>query len=130
MKHPVIDEIELSGLTTLSDGTRVAIRSNVGPESGKIIQHAIKATRPHMGIEVGLGFGFSTLYILDAMRLHGRGHLIGMDPAQHDATWRGGGLHNVKRAGFGNQYSFHEESSQVVLPKLAAAGSRITICLH
>ena len=37
------------------------------------------------------------------------------------ARW---GLHNVKRAGFGNRYSFHAEPSQVVLPRLAAAGSR------
>jgi predicted O-methyltransferase YrrM len=125
MRHPVIDEIESSGLTTLSDGTRVPIHSNVGPESGKVIQHAIEATRPRMGIEVGLAFGMSTLYILDAMQLHGGEHLIGMDPAQHDATWRGGGLHNVKRAGFGDRYSFRDEPSQVVLPKLAAAGSRI-----
>ena len=51
--------------------------------------------------------------------------LIGMDPAQHDATWRGGGLHNVQRAGFEDRYSFHEEPSQIVLPRLAAAGTRI-----
>ena len=106
MNHPVIDEIESTGLTTLSDGTRVPIHGNVGPDSGKVIQRAIEATRPRMGIEVGLAFGISTLYILDAMQLHGGGSLIGMDPAQHDATWRGGGLHNVNRAGFGDRYSF------------------------
>ena len=125
MKHPVIDEIESSGLTILPDGTRVPIHSNIGPESGKVIRQAIEATRPQMGLEVGLAFGMSTLYILDAMQLHGGGHLIGMDPAQHDATWRGGGLHNVKRAGFRDRYLFHEEPSQVVLPRLAAAGTRI-----
>jgi predicted O-methyltransferase YrrM len=125
MKHPVIDEIESSGLTTLPDGTRVPIHSNVGLESGKVIQRAIEATRPRMGLEVGLAFGMSTLSILDAMQLHGGGLLIGMDPAQHDATWRGGGLHNVKRAGFGDRYLFHEEPSQVVLPRLAASGTRI-----
>jgi predicted O-methyltransferase YrrM len=125
MKHQVIDEIESSGLTTLPDGTRVPIQSHVGLESGKVIQRAIEVTRPRMGLEVGLAFGISTLYILDAMQLHGGGHLIGMDPAQHDATWRGGGLHNVTRAGFGDRYFFHEEPSQVVLPRLAAAGTRI-----
>ena len=58
------------------------------------------------------------------MQSHGGGVLIGMDPAQHDATWRGGGLHNVKRAGFNDRYLFHEERSQVVLPRLDAAGTR------
>ena len=78
-----------------------------------------------MGLEVGLAFGISTL-------LHTRcnavamedGVLIGIDPAQHDATWRGGGLQNVKRAGFNDRYLFHEERSQVVLPRLDAAGTR------
>jgi predicted O-methyltransferase YrrM len=125
MKHPVIDEIESCGLTTLPDGKRVPIHGNVGPESGKVIQRAIEATGPRKGIEVGLAFGMSTLYILDAMQLRGEGQLIGMDPAQHDATWRGGGLYNVQRAGFDHHYIFHEEPSQFVLPRLAAAGTRI-----
>jgi len=125
MKHPVIDEIESSGLTTLPDGTRVPIHSNIRPDSGRVIQHAIEATRPRIGLEVGLAYGMSTLYILQAMGLHGLGRLIGLDPAQHDATWRGGGLYNVKRAGFEDRYCFYEEPSQVVLPRLAAAGTRI-----
>ena len=101
------------------------VHGNIGPESGKVIERAIAATRPRTALEVGLAFGISTLYILDAMRLHGGGTLIGMDPAQHDATWRGGGLHNVERAGFRNQYLFHEQPSQIVLPRLAVAGTRI-----
>ena len=129
MKHPLIEEIKSSGLTTLSDGARVPVHGNMGPESGKLIQIAIQATRPSRALEVGLAFGISTLYILDAMQSHGGGVLIGMDPAQHDATWRGGGLHNVKRAGFNDRYLFHEERSQVVLPRLDAAGTRIQFAL-
>ena len=125
MKHPVINEIESTKLTTLSDGTRVPVRGNIGSESGEIIQRTIEVTRPSMGIEVGLAFGISTLYILDAMQRHGGGLLTGMDPAQHDATWRGGGLHNVRRAGFSDRYSFFEEPSQIVLPRLTAAGTRV-----
>jgi predicted O-methyltransferase YrrM len=125
MKHPIIGEIESEGLTTLADGTRLPVHGNIGSESGKVIQRAIAATKPRTAVEVGLAFGISTLYILDAMRLHGGGTLIGMDPAQHDKTWQGGGLCNVERAGFRNQYFFHEEPSQIVLPRLAAAGTRI-----
>ena len=128
-RHPIIDEIESTGLTKLSDGTLIPIRANVGPESGKVIQRAVEATRPRMGLEVGLAFGMSTLYILDAMQQHGGGSLIGMDPAQHDMTWRGGGLHNVQRAGFRDRYLFHEESSQIVLPRLTAAGTRVQFAL-
>ena len=129
MKHPLIEEIESSGVTILSDGAPVPVHSNMGPESGRLIQTAIQATLPSMGLEVGLAFGISTLYILDAMRSHGDGVLIGIDPAQHDATWRGGGLQNVKRAGFNDRYLFHEEQSQIVLPRLDAAGTRVQFAL-
>src|SRR5262245_35256818 len=104
MKHPILKEIEARGLTTLPDGTRVPIQGKIGPESGEVIERAIATTHPRTAVEVGLAFGISTLYILDAMRLHGGGTLIGMDPAQNDATWRGGGIYNVERAGFRNQY--------------------------
>ena len=69
--------------------------------------------------------GSPTLYILDAMQQHGGGKLIGMDPAQHDHTWRGGGLHNVRRAGFAENYEFWEQTSQNILPRLSASGARI-----
>src|SRR4051794_28645560 len=68
MKHPVIDEIESSGFTTLPTGARVPIHANIGPES------------------------------------------------------------NFKRAGFEGGYLFHDEPSQVALPGLAAAGTRIRDC--
>jgi predicted O-methyltransferase YrrM len=125
MNHPIINEIESTKLTTLSDGTRIPIHGNIGSESGEVLQRVIEATRPSKGIEVGLAFGISMLYILDAMQRHGGGLLTGMDPAQHDATWRGGGLHNVRRAGFSDRYFFYEEPSQIVLPRLTAAGTRV-----
>lgn len=124
MNH-IIEEIERDGTTVLPDGERVRIRSAVGPASGRVIRHAIEAAQPRLGCEVGLAFGMSTLYILDAMKDFGNGRLIGMDPAQHDRTWRGGGLHNLRRAGFSDRYTFHEETSQRMLPRLAEAGTRI-----
>lgn len=125
MANPIIDEIERSGQTELPDGSRTSIHSNIGQGSGRVIRRAIETARPELGCEVGLAFGISTLYILDAMARNGDGRLIGMDPAQDDATWRNGGLHNVRRAGFSNRYEFLPESSQDVLPRLAAAGTRI-----
>jgi predicted O-methyltransferase YrrM len=122
--NAVLQEIERDGLTTMPSGERVKAHSAVGPDSGRVLRRAIEAARPRLGCEVGLAFGVSTLYILEALAPLG-GRLIGMDPAQHDATWQGGGLHNIERAGFSGSYEFHEESSQVVLPKLAAAGTRI-----
>jgi predicted O-methyltransferase YrrM len=123
--NQVIEEIERDRTTILPNGARVPVHSAVSLESGRVIRRAIGVAAPTLGCEVGLAYGVSTLYILDAMHDLGEGHLIGMDPAQHDQTWQGGGLYNLQRAGFANRYSFHEASSQFVLPRLAEAGTRI-----
>ncbi len=123
--NAILQEILATGVTVLPDGERVPIHSGVGPGSGSVLLAAVEAAKPKLGCEVGLAFGLSTLYILDAMQAHGGGRLIGVDPAQHDATWRGGGLHNVQRAGFADYYEFLEETSQLALPKLAGCGTRI-----
>ena len=123
--NPVLEDIIRTGITELPDGRQIEAHSGVGSGSGRVIRHAIEAAKPALGCEVGLAFGLSTLHILDAMQEHGGGRLIGMDPAQHDATWQGGGLHNVRRAGFEDRYQFHEATSQQALPKLAEQGTRI-----
>lgn len=124
MRSWVIEDIERTGETELANGERVRIHSQVGSESGELIRRAVESACPKLGCEVGLAYGMSTLYILDAMQSYG-GRLIGMDPAQGDGTWRGGGLHNVNRAGFSDRYDFHAEPSQIVLPRLAAEGTRL-----
>jgi predicted O-methyltransferase YrrM len=121
----ILREIIETGATVLPDGRKVNAHSGVGPGSGRVLRHAIEVARPTVGIEVGLALGLSTLHILDAMQEHGGGRLIGMDPAQDDATWQNGGLHNVQRAGFGERYEFHAATSQHLLPQLAATGLRI-----
>lgn len=123
--NPILSEIEKTGITELPSGAYVKLHSHIGPGSGRVIRHAIEIARPRLGCEVGLAFGVSSLYILDAMQKNGGGCLIGMDPAQYDNTWQGGGLYNVRRAGFADRYEFHEETSQRVLPRLEANGTRI-----
>ncbi len=123
--NPVLDEIEKSGKMILQTGETIKVQSHIGSGSIDVIRRAIEKVRPQLGCEVGLAYGISTLYILEAMQENGGGRLIGMDPAQHDNTWRGGGLNNIKRAGFTDQYDFHEDTSQRVLPELATAGTRI-----
>jgi predicted O-methyltransferase YrrM len=123
--NPVLEEIERAGATLLPNGTRVPVHSGVNAEGGRVLRHSIQVAAPRLGCEVGLAYGVSSLYILDAMREFGGGRLIGMDPAQHDGTWQGGGLHNIRRAGFEEQYTFREATSQLVLPELAAQGTRI-----
>jgi predicted O-methyltransferase YrrM len=123
--NPVLAEIHRTGAVQMSDGTRAPVHSGVNAQSGELLRRAVLAAAPRTACEVGLAFGISTLHILDAMGESGSGTLIGMDPAQHDATWQGTGLSNVRRAGLTDRFVFHEASSQVVLPRLAESGTRI-----
>ena len=123
--NPVLAEIEKTGTMVLPSGEAIKAYSHVGVGSGRVIRHAIAVAKPKLACEVGLAYGVSSLYILDAMQENGGGRLIGMDPAQHDETWRGGGLNNIQRAGYADCYEFHEDTSQRVLPRLAEVGTRI-----
>jgi predicted O-methyltransferase YrrM len=121
----VLDRISESGHIILPSGEEVEATGYIDPSCGALLQKVIRAIRPTVGVEVGLAFGISTLYILEVLKEAGGEKLIGMDPAQHDNHWRGGGLHNILQAGYESLYEFHENTSQQVLPALAREGQRI-----
>src|SRR5258708_1736921 len=123
--NEVFQEIVRTGFTILPSGESVKVTSHIDESCGTLVQKVIRDIRPQVAIEVGLAFGISTLYILEALKETGGQKLIGMDPAQRDQYWRGGGLHAVSRAGYESLYEFHENTSQQVLPALVAQGQRI-----
>jgi len=126
MNH-VLHEIVDSGFVVLPSGERVALSSHIDQACGGLLQKAIRAVRPRVAVEVGLAFGVSALDMLEALSEGGVPRLIGMDPSQHDDKWRGGGLHNIERAGYRHFYEFHEDTSQQVLPALVARGERVGV---
>lgn len=123
--NSVLSRIVETGRTILPSGEEVQANSYIDASCGDLIQRVIKTLRPKVGVEVGLAFGISTLYILEALKESGGEKLVGMDPAQHDNHWRGGGLHNIRQAGYESLYEFHENTSQQVLPALVGEGQRI-----
>jgi predicted O-methyltransferase YrrM len=109
--NKVLDEIHRTGAVWMPNGTSSPVHSGVSAASGELLRRAVRLAAPRTACEVGLAFGISTLHILDAMEEAGKGMLIGMDPAQHDATWQGVGLDNLRRAGLAGRYTFHEATS-------------------
>lgn len=123
--NTVLESIVKTRCTVLQTGEEIEATSYIDEACGALLQRIIKTIRPRVGVEVGLAFGISTLYILEAMRDGSGEKLIGMDPVQSDHYWRGGGLQNIRRAGFKHLYEFHEDTSQQVLPRLVGQGQRI-----
>ena len=128
--NPVLEEILRTGNTTSTGGEVIKVHSHIPEEEGESLQEMILDLRPTVSLEIGLGFGISSLYICEALtKVQAERHII-IDPFQHQAWkgnpgWKGIGLLNLKRAGYEKIVEFHDAPSFQVLPKLQADGLRI-----
>jgi predicted O-methyltransferase YrrM len=101
--------------------------SHVGKSTGELLQRAVRDVQPTVSLEIGLAYGVSTLFICDAIQqLSTPGVHIVMDPFQ-SGKWRNIGLKNVKAAGFDSIVEFHEERSELLLPRLVEERRRIDL---
>jgi len=126
--NPVLAEILRTKRSLTADGkTSVDIHSAISEEEGQMLGRLIAARKPKISLEVGLAFGISALFICEAMQqatLNPR-HIV-IDPAQHaEQHWKGIGLSNLTRAGFGEFVEFIEKPSQIALAELVSAGRKI-----
>lgn len=119
--NPLLEEILQTRL--VSDGTTTAtLEGEIYPEDGRLLQRLVALLTPQAVLEVGLGYGISSLYLGEALAalpvsaLH-----IVIDPYQH-GYWHGIGLRNLELAGYDGNLLFLEEPSELVLPRLYAEG--------
>lgn len=100
----------------------------VSRQQGEAMADAHRELRPDLSIEVGLAYGFSTLWLLDAMAAGGYGRHIAIDPMQV-SHWHGIGLRAVRSSGLAGRWPFRrfrwiEERSDFALTSLARQGRR------
>ena len=69
--------------------------TRIAPKEGMLIYQLVRDTKPDNTLEIGLAFGFSTVYFLAAIRANGNGHHVALDSYQSDA-WNGIGLAREK----------------------------------
>jgi predicted O-methyltransferase YrrM len=119
---------------TVTDGSKVltlnhpefpALPTHVDPAEGAFLQELIADVRPRTSLEIGMAYGVSTLFICEALeRARTDARHIVMDPYQR-SLWRGIGLQNAERAGYGHMLEFHEERSEFLLPRLVERGTAL-----
>lgn len=119
-----IDKLYREGMVYGEDGfSKSLYPTSVTPGRGKFLGDLVRELKPASTIEVGMGWGLSTLHILEAMVANGgvhQPHII-MDPFQRQA------YHNValmvlREAGVDQFIDYHAEPSEIFLPKLVEQG--------
>jgi predicted O-methyltransferase YrrM len=132
MRNPVLERI-LETQAVNDGGQAISLRhpefpekfSHVGRSTGELLQRAVAEVQPRVSLEVGLAYGVSTLFICEALAALPRpGVHIVLDPFQN-GKWKGIGLRNIEEAGFRDLVEFHEERSEIFLPRLVAEERRI-----
>lgn len=103
------------------------LASNSTLNNLRFIQRTMRDRMPHRTLEIGLGFGASTLvFCSEHQRLGRNGHAqhIAIDPFQLHPWFDGAGIHAVERAGLADYLNAKSEFSEFVLPRLLEAGER------
>lgn len=116
----VIDRIQSSGIVTGGDGQTHEIgRWSLTPNRGRLLGQLCRAAGVEATLEIGMAWGLSTLYILEALAdVHpdAAAHVV-MDPFERERFYDGG-LSAIREAGAEHMIDFAYEPSEIVLPRL------------
>jgi len=118
-----IEEIYRSTMVVGEDGVEYKVfPASVTPERGAFIRDLCRAEHAVRSLEIGMAWGLSTLFILEALAENGAGptaHVV-IDPFQ-SSRWHGAALRSAREAGAAAMLEFHEERSELLLPRLVDA---------
>ena len=103
--------------------SRDAFPSGIFYEDGTALYRIIREGKARNTLEIGFGYGLSTLFMLQAHADNGGGHHTAIDPWQ-EKWFDNIGLLNVNRAGLEKRFSFVRKPSYTALPESIERGER------
>jgi predicted O-methyltransferase YrrM len=115
-----IEEIYRSGKVLGEDGSEYSLGEvSVTPERGRFLVDLCRAENAKATLEIGMAWGLSTLFLLEALATKGEpgGRHTVIDPFQ-SSRWHGGGIRSVREAGAWDMIEFHEQPSEILLPRM------------
>ena len=116
----VIEQAQQSGFIVGEDGQRREIgRWSLTPDRGRLLGELCRAEGVGATLEIGMAWGLSTLYILEALaQAHpdASPHVV-MDPYERE-RFHNGGLRAIRDADAEHMLEFYPEPSEIVLPRL------------
>lgn len=110
-----------------SDGQRHTMLENtrIIPEQGMWLYSLCRQVKPKAILEIGLAYGFSTIYFLAAIRENGLGNHTAVDPFQDD--WQGIGKLQAQKLDMGDCFRLVEEMSAPALVHFADRGEMFDV---
>jgi predicted O-methyltransferase YrrM len=117
MIYPIINEIYESGAVQDKDGNLIPLRGNIDQTEGMFLYDLIHQDETiERTLEVGCGFGLSSLFICSALKSRKSPQHIIIDPYQGE-NYLGIGILNLERSNV-SFYDFIEEKSEFSLPEI------------
>jgi predicted O-methyltransferase YrrM len=104
-----------------SDGKRHTLdgKTLIVPKQGMWMYEFCRERKPTKTLEIGLAYGYSTLYFLAAIRENCLGHHTSIDPFQNE-KWHGIGSCQPRSLGASDSFRFIEEKAVTALVQFAA----------
>ncbi len=102
-------------------GERLPLHSELPAEEGRVLQHWFRESSASRVLEIGCAYGISSLYLCEVMAERDVGCYHVIDAFQ-SSEWRNVGLGHLQRARPEGGFEFHEELSELCLPRLLAQG--------
>lgn len=130
MVNAVLERLYRDNAVEHRDGKRRTLcPPGITVDRGEYLFKLVRALRPERTLEIGFAYGVSTLFITEALRQNGLGHHIVIDPNQN-RRFDGLGLRHLEEAGLRPWVTFHEEPSDVCLPRLVTEGVRLDLAFN
>lgn len=100
--------------------------TRISEPQGMWIYETFCRLKPKHSLEIGLAYGFSTIYILAAISQTGAGLHTALDPFQQE-SWSGVGALQAKHLGMESSFEMFEEFSVTALARFAAQQDRFEL---
>lgn len=123
--NAILSEILRSNQVIDAHGQPRPLTVNMDQAEGELIMRVFEAVKPDFSLEIGFAYGVSTLFACSALDRNAKlaRHIV-IDPCQ-SSLYEGIGLLNLERAGYSRFVELIEEPSELALPRLLAARSRV-----
>lgn len=126
-ENQVLQELLQTGISLDQNGRARKIHSQINRECAQSLYETVLSLQPKTVLEVGMGFGISSLAILSALqKLKQTSRLISVDPYQ-STEWYNCGLVSVQRANLQHYHKLIENFDFIALPTLLAQGTQLDL---